>query len=93
MRFWVLWSVAVIVASIIVYFFAIGLLDGSVSSFNLGLWGALLLATFAVTGGSLWLKLTGRSAWASVVASLLAVPGLLAALFLIVVLLINPRWN
>ncbi|WP_139558987.1 osmoprotectant transporter permease [Methylotetracoccus oryzae] len=93
MKFWSLWFVAMIVAAIVVYFFAVGLSDGTVSSFNLGLWVAILLVTFAVTGGSLWLKLAGRQGWASLVASVLAVPGLLAALFLIAVLLTNPRWN
>lgn len=74
-------------------FFIIGLGDGSVSSFNLGLWLGLL----AVMGLSLWagrfLRAKGKSGLAIAALAITAVPGLLAALFLLLVLVTQPRWN
>jgi hypothetical protein len=59
-RFWAPWGVAATVAAVCLYFFLVGLADGSVSSFNAGLWTVLLLLVATVTGGSLWLKSAGR---------------------------------
>ncbi|MBX9792973.1 MAG: hypothetical protein K2Y02_01600 [Burkholderiaceae bacterium] len=74
-------------------FFVIGLGDGSVSSFNLGLWLALL----AVMGGSLWagrvLRSKGKSGLAIAALAITAVPGLVAALFILLLLVTQPRWN
>jgi hypothetical protein len=91
--FWISWVVSAIVTGVFVYFFFIGLADGSVSSFNIALWSVILLAVTGVTGGSLWLKKAGHPVLATLVASLLGVPGLLAGLFLIVLLIMQPRWN
>jgi len=60
MRFWIPWGIAAIVTGVVVLFFVLGLADGTVSSFNAGLWTLLLLATFGVTAGSLVLKTRGR---------------------------------
>jgi hypothetical protein len=38
MKFWMLWGWDALIASVFVYFFLVGLADGSVSSFNAGLW-------------------------------------------------------
>lgn len=93
MRFWVPWGIAAVVTAVALYFFVVGLGDGSVSSFNIVLWAVLLLGVTGVTGGGLWLKKAGRPGVATLLALLLAVPGLLAGLFLIVLLITNPRWN
>jgi uncharacterized protein (DUF983 family) len=93
MKFWLPWSLAALVDAVVVGFFAIGLADGSVSSFNLALWVVLLAFTSAVTGGSLLLKKLGRPGLGALLALVLAVPGLLAGLLLLVVLLTHPRWN
>lgn len=74
-------------------FFVIGLSDGSVSSFNLGLW----LALMAVMGLSLWagrvLRSKGKSGLAIAALAITAVPGLVAALFVLLLLVTQPRWN
>lgn len=93
MAFWGLWIIALLVALSALSFFVIGLADGSVSSFNIGLWAVLLLGVTGATGGSLQLKRAGRNRWATALASLLAVPGLVAVLFLLVVLVSDARWN
>ena len=49
MKFWVPWGIAAVVTGVAVCFFLIGLADGSVSSFNAGLWMLILLGTVGVT--------------------------------------------
>jgi hypothetical protein len=91
--FWILWGFDALIALVVLYFFFIGLADGSVSSFNMGLWMLLLAAVAAVLLGSLWLKSLGQLGWAKAVLSILALPGFLYLLFLLVVLISKPRWN
>ena len=93
MRFWLLWGVDALIAAMILSFFLLGLADGSVSMFNIGLWIAILAALAGVIGGSLWLRSSGRQGPATIVLLILAVPGILFALFFIVLLITNPRWN
>lgn len=77
----------------LVAFFFIGVADGSVSSFNITLW----LAMLGVAGSSLWaghaLRSKGRTGLAFVALSVTAVPGLLAAFFLLLLLVTETRWN
>jgi hypothetical protein len=91
--FWLLWGFDVLIALVVLYFFVIGLADGSISSFNMGLWLLILLAVGGVVLGSLWLHSAGHSSAAKGVLLILAVPGLLCLLFFLSVLLLNPRWN
>lgn len=74
-------------------FFVIGIGDGSVSSFNIVLWLALLSGM----GLSLWagyaLRARGKTGLAIAALSVTAVPGVLAALFLLLILVTQPRWN
>jgi len=78
---------------VLVLFFVIGVGDGSVSSFNVVLWMGLL----AVTSLSLWVGLAlhrkGRFALSLVALSITAVPGLVAALFVLLLLVTQQRWN
>jgi hypothetical protein len=93
MKFWFPWAVNAVVAAIVVYFFFVGLADGSVSSFNIVLWLCVLAVVAGEVVGSLWLKARGRKGVAITFLWVLAAPGLLAALFVVIVLLTNPRWN
>ncbi len=93
MKFWFPWAVDVVIAAIAVYFFLAGLADGSVSSFNIVLWACILLGLAVVLGGSLWLRKAGRTGIAAALAWVLAGPGVLAGLLLLLVLISNPRWN
>ena len=83
-------ALTVVVAAV---FFVIGLADGSVSSFNIGLWLGLLSVMFL----SLWAGhlLYARSKVALAIAALAvtAVPGVLAALSVLLILVLQPRWN
>lgn len=91
--FWTAWVIAAIVTGIAVYFFFVGLEDGSVSSFNAVLWAGLLAGVFGVTGGSMWLWKTNHPVLAMIVAMVLGIPGLLAGLFMLIVAISPPRWN
>jgi hypothetical protein len=82
-----------LIALVIVYFFVIGLADGSVSSFNMGLWLGLLALTAAVLAGGWMLSARGRRAAAIAVLMILFVPGLLYALFVLLVVITQPNWH
>ena len=92
-KFWLPWTIDAVVAGIALFFFFWGLADGTVSSFNAGIWTVLLAALAVVVGGSLWLKVTGRRALGITLALVLAVPGLLVGLFFLALIIANPRWN
>ena len=91
--FWVLWGFDAVITLVVLYFFMIGLGDGTVSSDNMGLWTGILLALAAIMGGSLWLKNTDHMALAKLLLWILAVPGLLYVIFLLVVVMGKSRWN
>lgn len=86
-------ALAALVAAIAVAFFVIGLADGSVSSFNMVLWFGLLAFVGAVLAAGTWLRSRGRNKSAIAVLSLLALPGLLYALFILLVVSSGSRWN
>ena len=88
-----LWAIDALIALVFVYFLFLGLADGSVSSFNGGLWAGILLMLGAVLFGSYSLQTAGRSGAAIALLSVLAVPGILCGLLLLAALILQPRWN
>ena len=84
--FWLLWGFDFLIALVVLYFFIVGLADGSVSSQNFFIWLLLLGAVAAILLIGLLLKSTG-------ILWLLATPGLFYLLFLLIVLIGKPRWN
>ncbi len=93
LRFWVPWAIDALISVVVLYFFVVGLADGSVSSFNMGIWTLLLMVLAVVMGGSLWLKSIGRPGLGTALLLVLAIPGLLYALFMLVVIISGPSWN
>lgn len=91
--FRILFGFDVLVALVVLYFFVVGLQDGSVSSFNGGLWAAILAALAAVLGGGWLLKASGQHRAAIAVLLILGVPGFLYVLFVLSILIFQPRWN
>ena len=83
----------VLVALVFVYFFVIGLGDGSVSSFNIVLWMGILATLAAVLIAGNRLNAAGKPKLALAVLALVAVPGLLYVLFFGAILVLQPRWN
>ncbi|MCX7313562.1 MAG: osmoprotectant transporter permease [Alphaproteobacteria bacterium] len=88
--FLVIDAIALLIA---LYFFGVGLGDGSVSSFNMGLWVMLLGGLIAIVGGGLGLNAKGQRGLALGLLAVLAVPALLAGLFMLLILILQPRWN
>jgi hypothetical protein len=86
-------GIDLLVALVVVYFFVIGLADGSVSSFNMSLWLGLLAAVAAAVGGGWLLNANGRRGAAIAALSILAVPGILYGLFVLLIVIAQPRWN
>ncbi len=82
-----------VVAAVVIYFFIVGVGDGSVSSFNGGLWAAILVTIAGVIGGGWALEAKGYRPAAIAVLLVLAIPCLLYALFLALILITNPRMN
>ena len=93
MSFWIFWGADAIAAAIAIYFFFVGLGDGSVSSFNAGIWTVLLAGLAAVVGGSLWLRAANHPKLAQALVTALGVPAIGIGLFFLVMILANPRWN
>jgi len=92
-KFWIPWAIDAIIAAIAVFFFLWGLADGSVSTFNIGLWMLLLGGLAVVVVGSLWLRSSGRAGLGTALSWVLAVPGVLVGLFFLILIVGNPRWN
>ncbi len=80
-------------ALVILYFFFVGLADGSVSSFNIALWLAILGGVAGVLGGGWALNAKGQRGAAIAVLLVLAVPAFLFGLFMLLAVLLKPRWN
>lgn len=91
--FRILWGIDALAAVVILYFFAVGLGDGTVSSVNAGLWLLILAALATVLLGSLWLRGQQHAVLANILLALLAAPALLYAVFFLILIIANPRWN
>jgi ABC-type spermidine/putrescine transport system permease subunit II len=77
----------------VLYFFVIGLVDGSVSSFNIALWLALVGIAIAVPLGGWRLDAAGRRKTATALLAVVAVPEIAYALFALLIISTQPRWN
>ena len=80
-------------ALIILYFFIVGLNDGSVSLFNGRLWFTVFFAITVIIAGGWFLKEGGNTGFANLLLAVLAIPFLLYAFFLLVVAISGERWN
>ncbi|MEZ5810911.1 MAG: hypothetical protein R3D45_05785 [Rhizobiaceae bacterium] len=89
----ILLGIDAIAALVVGYFLLEGLADGSVSSFNGGLWAGLVAAVIAVLAGGMLLKRANRTALANVVLAILAVPAIFYVLFFAAIVLTVDRWN
>ena len=65
----------------------------SVSSFNMGLWLTILAVLAGVLWGSRALRAAGHAGFAKGLLWLLAVPGIIGTLFMLIILIAQPRWN
>ena len=91
--FWMLWGFGALICTVILVFFFLGMVNGSVSSFNIGIWIGILAALTVILGGSLWLKKLGYPVLGTILLLVLAIPGLLYGLFIFLILVTKPSWN
>lgn len=89
----VLFVVDCVAALVAVAFFLIGLADGSISSFNLGLWFGLLALIAALVLGARALHRHGRTWLANGLLAVLAAPCAVYVVFIVAILMLQPRWN
>jgi hypothetical protein len=85
--------VDVLAGLVVVYFFLLGLADGTVSSANAGLWLMILAGLAVIVAGGIALYQAGKPALSALLLLLLAGPALLYAFFLMMVLILQPSWN
>ena len=91
--FWTFWGIDALICTIVFVFFLIGLADGSVSFFNIGIWIAILITLIIIISGSLWLKVVGYPVFGTILLLVLAVPGILYGLFIFLTIVTETRWN
>lgn len=91
--FWMLWAIDAIATAVILYFFVIGLGDGSISGTNASIWALLVLIPIGLLIGSYILKMRDNITAAKWVLSILFIPALLYFLFSLFIIIANPRWN
>jgi len=91
--FWILWIFNALMSLIPIYFFFIGLADGSVDSDNMGIWMILLAVVALIMGGTYWLKTKNQIKAAKVVLIIAAIPSILAIIFMSVAIFGDVRWN
>ena len=91
--FRLLWAFDLVVAAVVGVFLVWGLTDGSVSSFNIVLWLGLLAIVGGVVAGGRMLERAGHTTLATLLLLVLAIPGLGFTFFLLLVVILQPRWN
>lgn len=87
--FWILWCFDALITLIGLYFFFIGLADGSVSSFNMGLWLLIMAGLAAILLGSLGLMKHNHLSIDNSVLCILAVPGFLFGIMAVCMLFVK----
>ncbi|MEM7224117.1 MAG: osmoprotectant transporter permease [Pseudomonadota bacterium] len=91
--FRILLGIDSIAALAVVYFFVVGLADGSISSFNMQLWIGILFAVAAIIAGGLAARRATKLVLANVVLAMLAVPAALYGVFIGAVVISGTPWN
>ena len=91
--YYCLLGIDALVAAILLFFFADGIGDGTVSSYNAGIWIAILAGLAVVIGGGFSLRRGGNPVTANVLLAVLAIPAVLFGLLMGFLFLSDARWN
>ena len=81
--FWTLWGIDALITLVFVLFFFVGLSDGTVSANNGLLWLVILLGLAALLLGGYWLFTHQYMLVATMLMAVLAVPGIVYGLFML----------
>ena len=82
-----------VICAAVLIFFLVGLADGSITSFNVSIWLAIITVMAVLLGGGVWLKRNAYPILGHWLLLVLAGPGLIYGLFLILTLVTNTKWN
>jgi hypothetical protein len=86
MFFWILWGFDALIALVFLYFFFVGIGDGSVSSFNMGMWLLILSGLIAVLIGSFLLNKYQQMIISRLLLCIVALPGFLYGLLVLLMM-------
>jgi hypothetical protein len=83
-----------LIATLVLYgFFLVGIGDGTVSAYNIGLWLPILVGFSAVVAGGWILRAKGRAGIATAILLPAAIPCTLYGVFVLLLIILQPRWN
>jgi len=91
--FWIFWIFNALMSLIPIYFFFLGLSDGTIDANNIGIWMIILLVIAGILGGTYWLKSKQQVMAAKVLLIITSIPSLLAILYFVIILTSDVRWN
>ena len=91
--FRILFGFDLIIALIVLFFFVLGISDGTVYSANFLYWLAMLVGLAAILSGSVLLNARGQRRQAYRLLLTLAIPGFLVGLLFAAAVILHPRWN
>lgn len=91
--FWTLWAFNALMSLVPIYFFFVGLSDGTITSRNIGLWSIIMIIVGFVLLGTLWLKGNNHLPLAKAILIVAAIPGIFVLLYFLIVFTGKPRWN
>jgi len=91
--FKILWGINALASLVILYYFVIGLADGSVTYRNIKLWLLILIAVVAILWVSILLKNAGYNKAAILLTLVLALPSIGYGLFILIAIFSKSRWN
>jgi hypothetical protein len=92
MMFRVLWIIDLLASAAVLIFLIVGLIDGSVSSFNIGIWIGIMAALAVVLAGSHKLKVIGRLNLGVLLLLVIAIPAVIYLLFLLLFIMMEGQW-
>ena len=87
--FWVFFCIDALICAITLFF----ALTGSMSSFNIGIWIGILAVLTVIMVGSFWLKEAAHPILGTMLLLVLAIPGILYAVFILLVIVTKTPWN
>jgi hypothetical protein len=91
--FKILWGIDALAAVVILWFFIVGVLDGTVTHRNIKLWLFILLLAGSILWISLLLKRQGHDKYAMLTVLIIAIPAIIYGLFVLLMAFNNGRWN
>ncbi|WP_137176613.1 osmoprotectant transporter permease [Roseomonas sp. AR75] len=93
MAYRIMLGIALLTLGVLLFFFLWGVSDGTVSDFNILIWLVTLAVPAAAVAGGVAMRRQGHGAAAIALLGVVAVPAVLLALFFLLLILMQPRWN